>query len=320
MREYDTDTWKGSRPWKNAFFQCKQEEAFRLKQLSSKIRNQRQDLEDRKRDKKVKFTDREPPTKKQRMNGSWGQSTAPKTLFQKTKTDSSRIQKTLYTRKTPPPRKPRPVSAFAASASNYSTSSGTTMGYAGSSSVHGSTTSGANISGSSSRSISSALQVGAASRGPQIWDSAPPRATTTTIGIPPASTTATTPSSTPTTIPTPATTGVTVRTVVRRPAPGPSAVPQHTPKSKTSPTRPQVGRSSSGGLALGDSSFSRGVPRSLTKKGSSSPSANGTSSPGTSGSSANGPTANSLTRPSAPPKKTAMSSMFLPSKRAAVKS
>ena len=311
MREYNTDTWEGSRPWKNAFFQCKQEEALRLKQLSSKIRNQRQDLEDRKKSHQVKFTDREPPSKRQRTGG-WGGPSVPKTLFQKTRSDTTKLQKNLYTRKAAPP-KPRPISAFAASASNYSTASGKTYSTGSStcsSSMGGSSSSsisGSSISGSSSRSIGSAL--GASSRA-LIWDSAPQRTTTTA----PTSTT-------PTATSTPTTTGVTVRTVVRRPAPGPSAVPQYIPKSKTSPTRPQpqssafnspalpskmAVRNSSGVPALGDSPFDSGVPPSSlspvrdVNKGTSSP---------------------SVSSPRLPrPKKTAMSSMFLPSKRATVKS
>ncbi|KAG6830751.1 hypothetical protein H0H92_014832 [Tricholoma furcatifolium] len=77
----------------------KEAEARRLDEASAKLRNQRLVEEERKKEREVKITDRLPPAKRQR---TWGSSPAPKTLFQKTRADASKLHKNMYTRMLPP--------------------------------------------------------------------------------------------------------------------------------------------------------------------------------------------------------------------------
>ncbi|KAG6865927.1 hypothetical protein C0991_010428 [Blastosporella zonata] len=77
----------------------KEAEAKRLEEASAKLRNQRLVAEERKKEREVKITDRLPPPKRQRTGG-WAP--APKTLFQKTRSDASKLQRNLYTRLAPP--------------------------------------------------------------------------------------------------------------------------------------------------------------------------------------------------------------------------
>ncbi|KAG6868830.1 hypothetical protein C0993_009712 [Termitomyces sp. T159_Od127] len=89
------------RSWKDHYFFLKEAEARRLEEASAKLRNQRLVAEERKREREVKITDRLPPPKRQRTSG-WGSSPAPKSLFQKTRSDASKLQKNLYNRIVPP--------------------------------------------------------------------------------------------------------------------------------------------------------------------------------------------------------------------------
>ncbi|KAG6856378.1 hypothetical protein H0H87_005143 [Tephrocybe sp. NHM501043] len=75
-------------------------EAKRLEEASAKLRNQRLVAEERKKEREVKITDRLPPPKRQRTG--WASNPAPKTLFQKTRSDASKLQRNLYTRIVPP--------------------------------------------------------------------------------------------------------------------------------------------------------------------------------------------------------------------------
>ncbi|KAG6889822.1 hypothetical protein C0995_014299 [Termitomyces sp. Mi166 len=79
----------------------KEAEAQRLEEASAKLRNQRLVAEERKKEREVKITDRLPPPKRQRPSG-WGSSSTPKTLFQKTRSDASKLQKNLFSRIVPP--------------------------------------------------------------------------------------------------------------------------------------------------------------------------------------------------------------------------
>ncbi|KZT26590.1 hypothetical protein NEOLEDRAFT_1241043 [Neolentinus lepideus HHB14362 ss-1] len=78
--------------WRDQFFLLEEEQAKRLEEVGSRIRSQRQQAEERKKESRIKITDRLPPSKRTR---TWGPS-QPKTLFQKTKSSASRIQKSMY--------------------------------------------------------------------------------------------------------------------------------------------------------------------------------------------------------------------------------
>jgi hypothetical protein len=82
----------------------------RMDDITSKLRTDRVKQEERKKDKEVKLTDRLPPAKRQRCQSSslsycgrrrsyiyiTGGQTQPKTLFQRTRTEASRVSKTTY--------------------------------------------------------------------------------------------------------------------------------------------------------------------------------------------------------------------------------
>ncbi|GLB34731.1 putative RNA polymerase II transcription factor SIII (Elongin) subunit A [Lyophyllum shimeji] len=87
--------------WKDHYFFLKEAEAKRLEEASAKLRNQRLEADERKKEREVKFTDRVPPPKRQRTG--WGSSPAPKTLFQKTRSEASKLQKTMYHARIIPP-------------------------------------------------------------------------------------------------------------------------------------------------------------------------------------------------------------------------
>ncbi|KAJ7286112.1 RNA polymerase II transcription factor SIII subunit A-domain-containing protein [Mycena rebaudengoi] len=80
--------------WKDQYFILVEEEARRVEEIGSRIRNQRLEAEERKKEREVKITDRLPPSK--RSSRGWGVPVQPKTLFQKTKSEASRLQKNMY--------------------------------------------------------------------------------------------------------------------------------------------------------------------------------------------------------------------------------
>jgi elongin-A len=101
-------------------------EAKRLEEATAKLRNQRLEADGRKKEREVKLTDRVPPQKRARMGAScmpiflilqydtdlWmtactgSTNVQPKTLFQKTKTEASKIQRTMYNARIVPPMPP----------------------------------------------------------------------------------------------------------------------------------------------------------------------------------------------------------------------
>ncbi|PFH54155.1 hypothetical protein AMATHDRAFT_44700 [Amanita thiersii Skay4041] len=91
---------EGPETWKERYFAMQQAETKRLEELGSRLRSQRLEAEERKKGRKVKFTDRVPPPKRPR--NSWNTS-QPKTLFQKTRFEASKIQKTVYNARIIPP-------------------------------------------------------------------------------------------------------------------------------------------------------------------------------------------------------------------------
>ncbi|KAG5654116.1 hypothetical protein H0H81_007168 [Sphagnurus paluster] len=88
--------------WKDLFFLVREAETKRLEEASNKLRNQRLEAEERKREREVKLTDRVPPPKRQKTFG-WGPEPTSKTLFQKTRTEASRLQKNMYHARIIPP-------------------------------------------------------------------------------------------------------------------------------------------------------------------------------------------------------------------------
>ncbi|KIM79680.1 hypothetical protein PILCRDRAFT_552435 [Piloderma croceum F 1598] len=78
--------------WRDQFFALRHEEAKRFEELGSRLRHQRIEAEERKKEKEVKLTDRMPPSKRPR---GWQPHPPRKTLFQKTRTEASKIQKTI---------------------------------------------------------------------------------------------------------------------------------------------------------------------------------------------------------------------------------
>ncbi|KAI6022759.1 RNA polymerase II transcription factor SIII subunit A-domain-containing protein [Pisolithus marmoratus] len=83
--------------WREQFFFLREAEAHRLEEVSSKLRSQRMEAAERKKEREVKLTDRLPPTKRARTSA-----TQPKTLFQKTKKEV-KFRTALYTTRILPP-------------------------------------------------------------------------------------------------------------------------------------------------------------------------------------------------------------------------
>ncbi|TFK42350.1 RNA polymerase II transcription factor SIII subunit A-domain-containing protein [Crucibulum laeve] len=88
--------------WKDHYFMLKEAEAKRIEEVGSRLRSQRMEAEERKKEREVKLTDRVPEPKRQR-SGGWGGNLQPKTLFQKTRTEASKLQKTIYNSRIIPP-------------------------------------------------------------------------------------------------------------------------------------------------------------------------------------------------------------------------
>ncbi|KAF8912045.1 RNA polymerase II transcription factor SIII subunit A-domain-containing protein [Gymnopilus junonius] len=85
--------------WKSRLFALQDAEARRIEEVGSKLRIQRMEADERKKEKEIKFTDRVPMVKRPRAG--WG-NTQPKTLFQKIKSDASKVQRAYTTRVLPP--------------------------------------------------------------------------------------------------------------------------------------------------------------------------------------------------------------------------
>ncbi|KAK7467349.1 hypothetical protein VKT23_004406 [Stygiomarasmius scandens] len=86
--------------WRKQYTVLQEEEAQRLEAAANRLRTQRLQAEERKKEREVKFTDRVPPAKRARP---WGAPSQPKSLFQKTRSEASKIQKNMYTARMIPP-------------------------------------------------------------------------------------------------------------------------------------------------------------------------------------------------------------------------
>ncbi|KIL69948.1 hypothetical protein M378DRAFT_719541 [Amanita muscaria Koide BX008] len=92
--------------WKERYFAMEVAEARRLEELGNRLRSQRAEADERKREREVKLTDSDclPPPK--RSKTGWGmsaQAAQPKSLFQKTRSEASRIQRAVYNARVVPP-------------------------------------------------------------------------------------------------------------------------------------------------------------------------------------------------------------------------
>ncbi|KAF8350518.1 RNA polymerase II transcription factor SIII subunit A-domain-containing protein [Amanita rubescens] len=88
--------------WRDRYFSMQEAEARRLEELGSRLRLQRQEEAERKKEREVKITDRLPPPK--RFKTGWGPGIPqPKSLFQKTRFDASKLQKAMYSTRMLPP-------------------------------------------------------------------------------------------------------------------------------------------------------------------------------------------------------------------------
>jgi len=85
--------------WRDQYFLLREAEAHRLEEAASRLRNQRMEAAERKREREVKLTDKLPPAKRAR---AWGTSSQPRSLLQKTKNEATKLRRTLYAPRLPP--------------------------------------------------------------------------------------------------------------------------------------------------------------------------------------------------------------------------
>jgi len=82
------------RSWKDEFFTLRDLEAKRLDELGTRLRMKRLKADGEKKEREVKITEGIFPTKRP---SKWSASSQPKTLFQKTRSEASKIQKNMFT-------------------------------------------------------------------------------------------------------------------------------------------------------------------------------------------------------------------------------
>ncbi|KAF7311489.1 hypothetical protein MKEN_01051200 [Mycena kentingensis (nom. inval.)] len=87
--------------WREQYYNLVAEEERRLEQVANKMRRQRQKAEERRKGQEIKITNIAPPAKRK-----WGITAPAKTLFQKAKTETSRLQKNIYSTPILPPMPP----------------------------------------------------------------------------------------------------------------------------------------------------------------------------------------------------------------------
>ncbi|KAJ6525715.1 RNA polymerase II transcription factor SIII subunit A-domain-containing protein [Mycena capillaripes] len=95
---YDRGEIQEPASWKDQYFILVEEEARRIEEVGLKIRRQRQEAEERKKEQEIKITTQVPPGKRR-----WGVPVQPKTLFQRTKSEASRLHKNMYAKPMFPP-------------------------------------------------------------------------------------------------------------------------------------------------------------------------------------------------------------------------
>ncbi|KIK59590.1 hypothetical protein GYMLUDRAFT_60129 [Collybiopsis luxurians FD-317 M1] len=113
LERHNDDTDAVPNFWRDHFFVLREAEAKRFEEIGLRIRSQRREADERKKEREVKLTDRLPPPKRQRTGcrlaiysccHSVGNMPAqPKTLFQKTRSEASKLQKNMYNARMIPP-------------------------------------------------------------------------------------------------------------------------------------------------------------------------------------------------------------------------
>ncbi|KAI0807888.1 RNA polymerase II transcription factor SIII subunit A-domain-containing protein [Fomes fomentarius] len=91
--QYETNAVEEPESWRDELFALRDKERRRLDELSARLKASRQEEEERKKESAIKITDKLPPAKRARP---WGGPSQPKTLFQKTKSDTARLQKGVF--------------------------------------------------------------------------------------------------------------------------------------------------------------------------------------------------------------------------------
>ncbi|KAI0053875.1 hypothetical protein FA95DRAFT_1551641 [Auriscalpium vulgare] len=79
--------------WREQFYYFRDLEAKRFEAIGSRLKIQRLEAEERKKEKEVKLTDRVPPMKRGR---GWNTVSQPKTLIQRTRTEATKIQRSVF--------------------------------------------------------------------------------------------------------------------------------------------------------------------------------------------------------------------------------
>ncbi|EMD38067.1 hypothetical protein CERSUDRAFT_104685 [Gelatoporia subvermispora B] len=90
--QYRTNSVEEPESWRDQYFVQRDLEAQRLEAVGSRLRNQRAEAEERKKESSIKITDRLPPAKRSR---GWIP-TQPKSLLQKTRSEAARMHKGIY--------------------------------------------------------------------------------------------------------------------------------------------------------------------------------------------------------------------------------
>ncbi|KAI0006185.1 RNA polymerase II transcription factor SIII subunit A-domain-containing protein [Russula compacta] len=91
--EYSSGSLVPPKSWRDLFFDLRVRKEKRLQEISARMKSQRLEAEERKRQKEIKFTDRLPPMKRGR---GWSSTPQQKSLFQKTRSEASKIQRTMF--------------------------------------------------------------------------------------------------------------------------------------------------------------------------------------------------------------------------------
>ncbi|PPQ72115.1 hypothetical protein CVT24_002426, partial [Panaeolus cyanescens] len=111
--------------WKDRYFELQSLEAKRFEEIGSKLRTQRMQADVRKKQREVKFTDKVPVEKRSRTGSGWNTTAAPKTLFEKARAETLKLQRAYAVPRMMPKKHrvtPQPFGAPmpATSSSNYS--------------------------------------------------------------------------------------------------------------------------------------------------------------------------------------------------------
>ncbi|KAI0273431.1 RNA polymerase II transcription factor SIII subunit A-domain-containing protein [Gloeopeniophorella convolvens] len=85
--------------WRGLFFHHRAEKERKYQEISARLKSQRLEEEERKKQKEIKLTDRVPPMKRARP---WG-ATQQKSLFQKTRSEASKVQRAMFEPRMRPP-------------------------------------------------------------------------------------------------------------------------------------------------------------------------------------------------------------------------